>query len=107
MRQRPTHIGGLVSSAFRALGRLVHYLDLHEAPRAASAMAFDAFLSIIPLLAVAGWALHRLRDAVAGIEQTLASSPARALWWASIALFEALAAGDLPPDLETRKLCAK
>ena len=50
---------------------------------------------------------HTMRDAVAGIEQTLASSPARALWWASIALFEALAAGDLPPDLETRKLCAQ
>lgn len=59
------YVSGLASSAFRALGRLVHYLDLHEAPRAASAMAFDAFLSIIPLLAVAGWALHRLRDAAA------------------------------------------
>jgi membrane protein len=28
-------------------------------------MAFDAFLSIIPLLAVAGWALHRLREDIA------------------------------------------
>jgi len=71
MRLLRTQLGGLGRSAFRALGRLVHYLDLHEATRAASAMAFDAFLSIIPLLAVAGWALHRLRDAVAGMVATL------------------------------------
>jgi membrane protein len=68
------HLSGLASSAFRALGRLFHYLDLHEAPRAASAMAFDAFLSIIPLLAVAGWALHRLRDAAAEQLGTLLST---------------------------------
>ncbi|MDI3282506.1 YihY/virulence factor BrkB family protein [Polyangium sp. 15x6] len=68
------HLSGLASSAFRALGRLVHYLDLHEAPRAASAMAFDAFLSIIPLLAVAGWALHRLRDAAAELLGSLLSA---------------------------------
>lgn len=30
-------------------------------------MAFDAFLSIIPLFAVAGWALHRLRNDVATV----------------------------------------
>lgn len=58
---------GIVRSAFRSLKRLVHYLDLHDAPRAASAMAFDAFMSIIPLFAVAGWALHRLRNDVATI----------------------------------------
>lgn len=58
---------GIVGSAFRSLRRLVHYLDLHDAPRAASAMAFDAFLSIIPLFAVAGWALHRLRNDVANV----------------------------------------
>ncbi|MRG91907.1 YihY/virulence factor BrkB family protein [Polyangium spumosum] len=68
------HVSGLASSAFRALGRLVHYLDLHEAPRAASAMAFDAFLSIIPLLAVAGWALHRLRNAAAELLGSLLSA---------------------------------
>ncbi|MDC0747206.1 YihY/virulence factor BrkB family protein [Polyangium mundeleinium] len=68
------HLSVLASSAFRALGRLVHYLDLHEAPRAASAMAFDAFLSIIPLLAVAGWALHRLRDAAAELLGSLLSA---------------------------------
>jgi membrane protein len=59
--------GGIGGSALRALLRLIHYLDLHNASRAASAMAFDAFLSIIPLLAVAGWALHRLRDDVAHV----------------------------------------
>lgn len=63
----PIEGGGIGGSALRALLRLIHYLDLHNASRAASAMAFDAFLSIIPLLAVAGWALHRLRDDVAHI----------------------------------------
>jgi len=48
-----------------------------------------------------------MRDAVEGIEQALTSTPARALWWASIALFDALAAGDLPPDLPLRKLCGQ
>jgi len=71
MRERRRQLIQLASSAARALGRLVHYLDLHEAPRAASAMAFDAFLSIIPLLAVAGWAMHRLRDAVADMVASL------------------------------------
>jgi membrane protein len=65
--QAPVEGGGIWGSALRSLARLVHYLDLHNASRAASAMAFDAFLSIIPLLAVAGWALHRLRDDVAHI----------------------------------------
>ncbi len=57
----------LVGTALRSLKRLFHYLDLHDAPRAASAMAFDAFMSIIPLFAVAGWALHRLRNDVATV----------------------------------------
>ncbi|THF61279.1 hybrid sensor histidine kinase/response regulator [Pseudothauera rhizosphaerae] len=48
-----------------------------------------------------------MRDAVTGIEQTLADSPARTLWWASIALFEALAAGEAAADTETRRLCAQ
>lgn len=63
-------------TAVRAVARLIHYLDVHEAPRAASAMAFDAFLSIIPLLALAGWALHRLRDDVAHLlGETLRAAP--------------------------------
>jgi membrane protein len=44
------------------LGRLVHNLDHHDAPKAASAMAFDAFLGIIPLLAFGGWVMHRLHQ---------------------------------------------
>lgn len=34
-------------------------------------MAFDAFMSIIPLFAVAGWALHRLRNDVATVLATV------------------------------------
>lgn len=37
-------------------------LDRYAASRAASAMAFDAFLSLIPLVAVAGFILHRLHS---------------------------------------------
>lgn len=42
--------------------RLVRDLARHHAPRAASAMAFDAFLSLVPLLAFAGWLLDRLHQ---------------------------------------------
>ncbi len=45
-----------------------------------------------------------MRDAVAGIEQVLAQAPARALWWASTALFDALAEGSIAPTPELRKL---
>jgi membrane protein len=44
------------------LARLVRNLDRHDAPRAASAMAFDAFLGIIPLLAFGGWIMGRLHQ---------------------------------------------
>ena len=44
----------------RALWKLLRNLDRHDAARAASAMAFDAFLSFIPLLAMAGYVLGRL-----------------------------------------------
>ncbi|AUX46261.1 uncharacterized protein SOCE26_077660 [Sorangium cellulosum] len=37
-------------------------LDRHNAPRAASAMAFDAFLSLIPLAAFAGYVLSRSHE---------------------------------------------
>ncbi|HMY15428.1 MAG TPA: YihY/virulence factor BrkB family protein [Polyangium sp.] len=63
----PAQGARVIGSAYRSLKRLFHYLDLHDASRAASAMAFDAFLSIIPLFAVAGWALHRLRNDVANV----------------------------------------
>ena len=41
-----------------ALFLLVDTLDRHHAPTAASAIAFDAFLSLVPLAAFAGWVLH-------------------------------------------------
>jgi membrane protein len=41
----------------RALRRLWDNLDRHNAALAASAMAFDAFLSLVPLTAFAGWML--------------------------------------------------
>jgi membrane protein len=40
----------------------VESLDRHAATRAASAMAFDAFLSLIPLVAFAGYVLSRLHQ---------------------------------------------
>lgn len=46
----------------RALYMLFYNLDMHHAPVAASAMAFDAFLSLIPLAAIAGYVLHRLNE---------------------------------------------
>jgi membrane protein len=45
-----------------ALALLVENLDRHHAPIAASAMAFDAFLSFIPLAALAGYVLARLHQ---------------------------------------------
>lgn len=44
----------------RRIGQLARDLDRHNALSAANAMAFDAFLSLIPLLAIAGWVLERL-----------------------------------------------
>lgn len=44
------------------LGRLVRSLDRHDALLGASAMAFDAFLGLIPLLAFGGWVMHRLHQ---------------------------------------------
>ncbi len=41
---------------------LIDTLDRHHAPIAASAIAFDAFLSLIPLAAFAGWVLHLLHQ---------------------------------------------
>lgn len=46
-------------AASRVLWRLFENLDRHDTPRVASAMAFDAFLSIIPLVAIAGFFLLR------------------------------------------------
>lgn len=46
-------------AAGRVLVRLIENLDRHDTPRVASAMAFDAFLSLIPLVAIAGFFLQR------------------------------------------------
>jgi len=43
-----------------ALWKFFRNLDRHDIARAASAMAFDAFLSMIPLLAMSGYLLSRL-----------------------------------------------
>jgi membrane protein len=48
--------------AGRALTLLVDCLDEHHAPIAASAIAFDAFLSLVPLLAFGGLVLHLLHE---------------------------------------------
>lgn len=45
-----------------ALWRLVANLDHHHAGSVANSMAFDAFLSFIPLIALAGWVLDRLHE---------------------------------------------
>lgn len=44
------------------VSRLVRSLDRHDALLGASAMAFDAFLGLIPLLAFGGWVMHRLHQ---------------------------------------------
>lgn len=51
--------------AYRALRSVVHSLDEHNATGAASAIAFDAFLSLIPLAALAGHVLSRMQSSSA------------------------------------------
>ena len=43
----------------RILFRVFENLDRHDTPRVASAIAFDAFLSLIPILAIGGLLLQR------------------------------------------------
>lgn len=43
----------------RILFRVFENLDRHDTPRVASAIAFDAFLSLIPILAIGGFLLQR------------------------------------------------
>ena len=52
----------LANRAGSAIHRLIDNLDRHHAPIAASAMAFDAFLSLVPLAALAGFVLHKLHQ---------------------------------------------
>jgi membrane protein len=48
--------------AGRALLLMIDTLDQHHAPIAASAIAFDAFLSLVPLAAFGGMVMHRLHE---------------------------------------------
>ena len=49
-------------TAYRRARRVVRALVHHDALGKASAMAFDAFMSLIPLLAIAGFVLRRLHE---------------------------------------------
>ncbi len=48
-----------------------------------------------------------MREAVTAIEATQALPAARAFWWITIALLDALAARQLPVDFHLKKLCAR
>ncbi|MBE7423080.1 MAG: Hpt domain-containing protein [Zoogloeaceae bacterium] len=48
-----------------------------------------------------------MREAVAAIEATQALPAARAFWWITIALLDALAARQVPIDFQVKKLCAR
>lgn len=50
------------SSWVRVLIRLIQNLDKHDTPRVASAIAFDAFLSLIPLVAIAGYIVQKMHQ---------------------------------------------
>jgi membrane protein len=59
----------------RALLLMIDVLDQHHAPIAASAIAFDAFLSLVPLAAFAGMVLHRLHESDLILRPLLRASP--------------------------------
>ncbi|MBI4989270.1 MAG: Hpt domain-containing protein [Rhodocyclales bacterium] len=48
-----------------------------------------------------------MREAVVAIEATQALPAARAFWWITIALLDALAARQVPVDFQVKKLCAR
>jgi membrane protein len=52
----------LASRLAQLVGQVIENLDRHHAPIAASAMAFDAFLSLVPLAALGGYVLQRLHQ---------------------------------------------
>jgi membrane protein len=60
----------------RALLLMIDVLDQHHAPIAASAIAFDAFLSLVPLAAFAGMVMHRLHETDMVVRSLLRASPA-------------------------------
>lgn len=79
----------------RGLVLLVKNLDIHHGPLAASAIAFDTFLSLIPLVAIAGALLTRLHEAselVMGPIVRAAPGPVREL---VIEEFERIGAADM------------
>lgn len=79
----------------RALILLVKNLDVHHGPLAASAIAFDTFLSLIPLVAIAGAVLARLHEAselVMGPIARAAPGPVREL---VVEEFERIGAADM------------
>ncbi len=51
--------------------------------------------------------LKAMRSAIADIEALQKSAPARSLWWASLAFFDALADGALKADATARRLCTQ
>lgn len=51
--------------------------------------------------------ITEMREAVAAIEATQALPAARAFWWITIALLDALAARQVPVDFQVKKLCAR
>ncbi len=63
--------------AGRALLLMIDVLDQHHAPIAASAIAFDAFLSLVPLAAFAGMVMHRLHESDLILKPLLRASPAQ------------------------------
>lgn len=72
----PERLQGIATrhAAGRVLVRLVENLDRHDTPRVASAMAFDAFLSLIPLVAIAGFFLQRADESGAQVLGSLFSA---------------------------------
>ncbi|MBM4358563.1 MAG: YihY/virulence factor BrkB family protein [Deltaproteobacteria bacterium] len=50
----------MIARQLRRLWAFILALDDHDAASAASAMAFHAFFSLVPLLALAGWGAHWL-----------------------------------------------
>lgn len=87
----------------RALKRLYHNLDRHHAVLAASAMAFDAFLSLIPLAAFAGFLVYRVRQGASALVTVVgpivdaAPRPVQALVNSEFIRLSEMGAAALPP----------
>ncbi len=48
-----------------------------------------------------------MRDAIADVEALQPTPASRSLWWASLAFFDALIVGSLPPDATVKRLCTQ